>query len=96
MAQRKIILRRKKSQEDANVHLWFQDSKMDFIVSLGGGKGDVSSRISTPKGSREYAHPFASTHWTKYSTDDFGDMQRYKDGIVRLMKRDFGYDVEVK
>lgn len=92
----RIVLHRNKKEEDAGVHLWFENKKADIVVSLVGGKGDISTRVTTPKGFRDYGHPFADVHWTKYKHDDFGDMQRYKDGIVRILKRDFDYDVEVK
>jgi hypothetical protein len=97
---KRIILYRNKSQEEhvsgGNVHLWFVDSKLDFIVSLVGQPKNVRLRISTPKGSREYALPFASTHFTTYDQDYFGDLKRFKEDVSRMIKRDFGYDVELR
>lgn len=90
-----IILRRNKKQEDTIVHLWYQDSKMDFIVSLGGEKRNVSLRISTPKGNKEYLLPFADISSIKYEDDDFGKRREFRNNIERIIKRDFGYNVQL-
>lgn len=94
---RKIILRRLRAEERSgnDVHLWFSNSDMSIIVSLLGAEGDIRTRISTPTGDKQIAHPFADVHWTKYKKDDFGDMKRYKEGIVKHLKA-MGYDVEVR
>ncbi len=47
-----VNLVRDKSQEDNQVHLWFEDTKNDIVASVVGGEGDVQLRISTPKGSK--------------------------------------------
>ncbi len=80
------------------IWLWFENRSRnhDFIVSLLGEKGNVSVRISTPKGSKEYGLPFADTSFTRYKHDDFGDLRRFKERTADMIKRDFGYDVELR
>ena len=84
---------RNKKEEDAIVHLWYADTKLKFIVSLVGKEGDVSIRISTPKGSKEYLLPFAKPYSYKYPSDDFGTRNEFRIRVAGMIKRDFGYDV---
>lgn len=91
-----FILRRNRKQEDDRVHLWYADSKLNFIASLVGEPKNISLRISTPKGSKEYLLPFFSVSSVKDRDDNFGERRELRNRIERLIMRDFGYNVIVK
>ena len=82
-----------------NIWLWFENRSRnhDYIVSLIGEEGNVTLRISM-KGhdSRMYGLPFASTCWTRYPKDDFGDLRRFKENTSRLIQRDFNENVVLR
>lgn len=82
-----ILLRRKKSCEDKNVHLWFQDDTADNIVSLVGPTGDVRTRISVGSQHHELGHPFTDPNSVKDEEDSFGALDNYVKSINVFFKR---------
>lgn len=82
-----ILLRRKKSCEDRNVHLWFQDDAADNIVSLVGSTGDVRTRISVGGEHHELGHPFTDPNSVKDEEDSFGALDNYVKSINVFFQR---------
>ncbi len=86
--KKKIVLKRIKQEEDANVHFWFESGDGQFVASVVGQEGDVQARLSTPKGRQNFGMVGAIPE----------DRKRDVKGTMTSIKRMFekmGFDVEL-
>jgi len=56
----RVVLIRRRTQEELYNPLWLSDRNLNFVVSVIGSPGDTRMRIGTPKGRKEIGFPFVA------------------------------------